>query len=48
MIFFGNSSVLGVGQGKDFKLIITTELSEKSAITPQPGNQKRLKWSNTA
>ena len=34
-----------LGQGGDFKL--TTELSEKSrqsAISPQQGNQKRLKW----
>ena len=29
------------GQGEDFKL--TTELSEKSAVFPQPSNQKRLK-----
>ena len=29
------------GQGEDFKL--TTELSEKVAIFPQPGNQNRLK-----
>ena len=34
------------GQGEDFKL--TTELSEKSAVFPQPSNQKRLKWSYTA
>ena len=34
------------GQGEDFKL--TTELSEKSAIFPQPGNQEWLKWNNTA
>ena len=32
-----------LGQGKDFKL--TAELSWKSAICPQPGNKKRLKWS---
>ena len=34
-----------LGQGEDFKL--TTELSEtsrKSAMSPQPGTQKRLKW----
>ena len=29
------------GQGEDFKL--TTELSKKSAMFPQPGNQERLK-----
>ena len=34
------------GQREDIKL--TTELSEKKEIMPQPGNQKRLKWSNTA
>ena len=33
-------------QGEDFKL--TTELSEKSAISSQQGNQKWIKWSNTA
>ena len=39
------SYLVYLGQGEDFKL--TTELSE-SAICPQPGNQKRIKWSNTA
>ena len=34
------------GQGEDFKL--ATELCEKVQYSRQPGNQKRLKWSNTA
>ena len=34
-----------LGQREDFKL--TTELSEKVEYLPQPGNQKRLNWSNT-
>ena len=48
MIFFSeNGSQLGVfGQGENFKL--TKEVSEKSPIIPQPDNQERLKWSNTA
>ena len=33
------------GQGEDLKLLGTVR---KSAIFPQPGNQERLKWSNTA
>ena len=47
MIFLENSPLLDYfGQDEDFKL--TTELFEKSAIFPQQGNQKLLKWSNTA
>ena len=49
MIFFGKMVPNWVyfGQREDFKL--TTELSEKGkSVMPQPGNQKRLKWSNTA
>ena len=43
MIFFGKivPNWVYFGQREDFKLI--TELSEKSEILSQPGNQKRLK-----
>ena len=39
--FFFLENWVYFGQGEDFKL--TTELSEKKAIFPQTGNQKRLK-----
>ena len=48
MIFFlENSSVLGVfGSRRELQADHGTVW--KSAISPQPGNQQRIKWSNTA
>ena len=49
MIFLGKivSYLVYLGQGEDFKL--TTELSEKVQYPHENhGNQKRLKWRNTA
>ena len=48
MIFFGKivPNWVYFGQREDLKVNHRTVL--KSAILPQPGNQKRLKWSNTA
>ena len=42
MTFFGKivPYLVYLGQGEDFKL--TTELSRKSAISPQPGNKNGL------
>ena len=47
MIFLENSSVMDVF-GPRRGLQASHGTFRKSAIFPQPGNQKQLKWSNTA
>ena len=47
IFFFENSSVLGVFESRR-QLHANHGTVRKSAISPQPGNQKLIKWSNTA
>ena len=47
ILFLENSSVLGVFWPRR-GLQANHGTDQKSAIFPQPSNQKRLKWSNTA
>ena len=47
IFFFENSSVLGVFESRR-ELHANHGTVRKSAISPQPGNQKLIKWSNTA
>ena len=47
IFFFENSSVVGVFESRR-QLHANHGTVRKSAISPQPGNQKLIKWSNTA
>ena len=48
MIFWGQSSFVFGVFGSRRGLLANQGTVRKSAISPQPGNRKRIKWSNTA